>query len=357
MTLEIRGVKVGLGAPCYIVAEAGSNHNGSLPQALRLIDVAARAGASAVKFQTFQARRLYPRSAGTSDYLGDPTPIYDIIQAMEMPPAWLPTLRDHAHAAGLAFISSPFHEEAVGLLEPYVDAFKVASYELTHAPLLSEVCRTGKPLILSTGASTLVEVDRAVQLLRGAGCRELVLLQCTASYPTPLEAVNVRALVTLRETFGLPAGLSDHSRDPMVAPMVAAALGAAVIEKHFTLSNQLPGPDHPFAVEPDELARLVAAVRAVEQALGSGAKEVDATEEELRSFARRSIFTVSPVRAGEPFTRANVDVLRHGKLAAGLPPEQLGTVLASVAARDLPAEQVLTAEDLALADGAAAGEG
>ena len=160
-TFRIRDRLLGIGQPCYLVAEAGSNHNGSLSRALRLIRVAAEAKADAIKFQTFSAKRLYPRSAGTSDYLGDPTPIYDIIEAMEMPPEWLPQLADAAHDAGLAFLSSPFHEEAVELLAPHVDAFKIASYELTHTPLLREVAKRGKPLILSSGASTAAEVAKA----------------------------------------------------------------------------------------------------------------------------------------------------------------------------------------------------
>ncbi|MCC6214420.1 MAG: N-acetylneuraminate synthase family protein [Polyangiaceae bacterium] len=346
-SFEIHGRRVGDGEPCYIIAEAGSNHNGSLEAALRLIDAAADARADAVKFQTFEARRLYPRTAGTSDYLGDPTPIFDIIRAMELPSEWLPRLRDHAHARGIAFISSPFHEEAVSALEPWVDAFKVASYELTHRPLLRAVAARGMPVLLSTGASDLDEIAGAVEALREAGCTCLVLLQCTAAYPTPPEAANVRAMVTLRSRFGLPTGLSDHTRDPVAAPVAAAALGAAVIEKHFTLSNRLPGPDHAFAVEPRELARLVARVRDVERVLGSGEKAVHAVEGELREFARRSIFTTAPIRAGERFTRENVDVLRHGKLGGGLAPAELERVLGATAARDVEAERAVVEDDLA----------
>jgi sialic acid synthase SpsE len=345
-TCQIFGKTVGIGQPCFVVAEAGSNHNGSFETALRLIDAAADAGADAVKFQTFEAKRLYPKSAGRSDYLKNETPIFDIIKAMEMPAEWLPKLCEHAHARGLAFISSPFHEEAVALLDPYVDAFKIASYELTHEPLLAAVAGRHKPVILSTGASTVDEARRARDVLERAGCNELLVLQCTASYPTPLEAANVRALVTLREALGVPTGLSDHTRDPTVAPMTAAALSAAMIEKHFTLSNRLPGPDHAFAVEPDELALLVRRVREVETVVGTGTKEVHAVEHELRSFARRSVFTTRAIRNGERFTRDNVDILRHGKLASGLAPSELERVLGAVAARDLPAETPVQEADL-----------
>jgi N-acetylneuraminate synthase len=345
---EIRGRVVGEGAPCYIVAEAGSNHNGSLEMALKLVDVASEAGADAVKFQTFKAKRLYPKSAGSSDYLGDERSIFDIIAAMEMPEAWLPELSARAHAAGMAFISSPFHEDAVAVLDPYVDAFKIASYEMNHTPLLREVARCGKPVIMSTGASHLDEVHASLEVLRAEGCEDVVVLQCTAAYPAPLEAVNVRALVTLRESLGVASGLSDHSSDPVIAPMTAAALGANLIEKHYTLSKLLPGPDHAFAIEPEGLARLVASVRAVEMALGTGDKKVQAVENELRSFARRSVFAIASIAKGEPFTRDNVDVLRNGKLVPGLPPDWLDRVLTATAARDITLDKALTEDDLVL---------
>jgi N,N'-diacetyllegionaminate synthase len=345
---EIRGRAVGLGEPTFLIAEAGSNHNNSLDIALRLVDAAADAGADAVKFQTFQADRLYAKNAGRSEYLGDERSINDIIRSLEMPAEWLPLLRDAAHARGLAFLSTPFHEEAVELLEPIVDAFKVASYELSHHPLLQRVAATGKPLILSTGAHTVDEIAADREVLAEAGNEALVLLQCTAAYPAPPESVNVRALVTLRERFGLPTGLSDHSRDPVTAPAAAAALGAAVIEKHFTLSNRLPGPDHPFAVEPHELTRLVRRVRDTEVVLGTGAKEVVGAERELRHFALRSVFTTRPVQAGERFSRDNVDVLRRGTHAAGLSPDALGDVLRAVAARDLDEGMPLQRADLEL---------
>lgn len=345
-SFKIYNRTIGQGRPVFVIAEAGSNHNGDLGMALELIDAAARAGADAVKFQTFAADRLYPKSAGTSDYLGSETPIYDIIAAMEMPHEWLPSLRDRAHDADLAFISSPFHEEAVELLDPFVDAFKIASYELTHEPLLEAVAARRRPVILSTGASTLSESRAAVEKLRSCGCEALVVLQCTAAYPTPLEAANVRAMATLARELGVLTGLSDHTRDPTAAPAAATALGAVVIEKHFTLDNELPGPDHAFAVEPDELRRLVKAVRRTEAVLGSGSKEVDPVENELRHFARRSIFATRPISKGEAFSRDNVDVLRHGKLAAGLGPETLDRVLRSVAARDIEAESSLQPGDL-----------
>ncbi len=338
---------VGDGEPCYIVAEAGSNHNGSFDQAMRLIDVAAEAGADAVKFQHFKAAKLYPRSAGESDYLKTPKPIYDVIHEMETPDDWVPRLAAYCRERGVAFLSSPFDEASADVLESHVPAFKVASYEMTHVPLLRHIARKGKPMIVSTGTATLDEVLHSVEVIRSTGNDQILLLQCTASYPTPLEAVNARALVALREATGLPTGLSDHSRDPIVAPIVAVGLGACLIEKHFTLSNRLPGPDHQFAIEPHELAELVRRVREAERVVGHGRKEVLSAEEELRAFARRSIFATRSIVAGEKLSVDNIAVLRCGKLGFGLAPEQYESVLGHTAQRAIAADALIQLEDLA----------
>jgi len=337
---------VGEGAPVYIVAEAGSNHNGSLDQALQLIDVAAAAGADAVKFQHFKADKLYPKSAGESDYLNTSRSIYDIIHDMETPDAWVPRLADYCRKKGLAFLSSPFDEASADLLDPYVPAFKVASYEMTHAPLLRHVARKRKPVIISTGAASINEVLWATEAVRAEGNDQIIVLQCTAKYPTPFHAVNARAIESLRNATGLPAGFSDHTRDPIVAPVVAVALGACLIEKHFTLSNSLPGPDHAFAVEPHELKALVQRVREAEQALGHGRKETLSEEQELRTFARRSIFAIRDIRVGEQLSWNNVAVLRCGKLGFGLPPTSLEAVIGRAAAKPISAEALIRMEDL-----------
>jgi len=337
---------VGDGEPVYIVAEAGSNHNGNLEQALRLIDVATEAGADAVKFQHFKAAKLYPKSAGESDYLKIKRPIYDIIHDMETPDEWVPRLADYCRTKGLMFLSSPFDEASADLLEPYVPAFKVASYEMTHEPLLRHIARKRKPMIISTGTASLEEVLRAVGVIRSEGNEHIIVLQCTAKYPTPLEAVNARAVVSLRGATGLLTGLSDHSRDPILAPVVAVALGACLIEKHFTLDNHLPGPDHAFAIEPDELKALVQRVREAERALGDGRKEPLPEEQELRAFARRSIFATHDIQIGERLSACNVAVLRCGKLGLGLAPESLEQVIGRTAAKLIFAEALIRIEDL-----------
>ena len=342
MRLQVDDRWVGDGEPCYVIAEAGSNHNGSLEHARALIDVAAEAGADAVKFQGFRARTLYPRTAGKSEYLGDPRSIYDIIAAMELSPTWLPTLAAHCRARGVHFLCTPFDEEWVELLDPYVPAFKLASYELSHLPLARTVLARGKPVFASTGAHTLDEVRPLLELAREVGNPRLVVLQCTAAYPTPPHAVNARAIATLRTATGHLVGLSDHSRDPVIAPVVAVALGACVIEKHFTLSNRLPGPDQGFAVEPGELGRLVRAVREAEAVLGTGDKTVLPVEDELRRFALRSVFAVRAIGAGEMFSADNVRVLRNGDNPAGLPPSVYSRLLGRRATRAVAADVPIT---------------
>ena len=328
---------IGAGELCYVIAEAGSNHNGHLGQALALIDVASEAGADAVKFQGFRARTLYPENAGKSGYLKDERSIYEIIEAMEMPFEWLPVLADHCRARSVDFLCAPFDEAWVDALDPYVPAFKVASYELTHLPLVRRVLERGKPTFISTGASVLAEVMRVVARAREIGNEQIVLLQCTAAYPTPPADVNARAIVTLREATGCLVGLSDHSRDPVIAPVVAVALGAVVIEKHFTLSNRLPGPDQRFAVEPGELTELVRAVREAQAVLGSGAKQVLAVERELHGFARRSVFSVRAIGVGEAFSEENIRVLRNGANPPGLAPEEYPRLMGKRAACDIAA--------------------
>jgi N,N'-diacetyllegionaminate synthase len=332
---------------CYVIAEAGSNHNGEWDLAEKLVDVAATAGADAVKFQLFRAEKLYPREAGKADYLADDTDIYEIVARMELPEEWLPRLESLCVDRGIDFLVTPFDEASADAIEPYVAAYKIASYELTHGPLIRHVARKSKPLIISTGAADVDEIAEALAAAREAGAKEIVLLQCTAAYPAKLEALNVGSITDIRERFGVPVGLSDHSTDPVLAPILAVALGAAVIEKHFTLDHDLPGPDHRFALEPDDLARLVTAIRDAETARGSARKEVHSDELELRAFARRSIFTLKDVDAGDLLDANAVGVLRRGKRGEGLPPSALPDVLGRRAARAIAAGSPLSTDDIA----------
>jgi N-acetylneuraminate synthase len=344
--LTIGTRRVGPGNPLYFIAEAGSNHNRDLDQAFRLIDVAVKAGADAVKFQTFRADKLYPRNAGITKYLKVPKSIHEIIRELEMPFEWIPRLADYCRERGIDFMSTPFDEESADALAPYVPAFKIASYEMTHHTLVQHCARKGKPLIVSTGTANLDEVREVVDAVRMMGVSELAILQCTAKYPAPLSALNLRTISTMACELGVVVGLSDHSREPLPGPMAATALGACIIEKHFTLRNDLPGPDHAYALEPHELAEVIRKIREVEQSLGTGIKEPPPEEQELRHFARRSLFTWRDVPKGERLTVANMAALRCGELPYGMHPRDFVRMLGRPVRRSLSAGTTLRLDDV-----------
>jgi N-acetylneuraminate synthase len=334
-TFEIDGRPVGPGEPTFVIAEAGSNHNGDLETAKQLIDVAVEAGADAVKFQTFRAEEMYVEDSGEVEYLDDQRSIYDIIESMEMPHEWIPELHDYCVEQDIYFLSTPFDERSAELLSEYVPAWKVASYTSSHHPFLRTLAQSDKPLIMSTGAHELDEVRESVEVIEGAGAAGLALLQCVAAYPTPIEEINVRFVETLADEFGVPVGLSDHTLDPVTAPAAAVALGANVIEKHITLDKSMEGPDHQFALEPDQLAEMVAAIRDTEAALGTGEKFVLDVESELHDKARRAVHAVEDIAAGDEITADNVKVLRPGERDAGLHPKFYDELLGKTAARDI----------------------
>jgi N,N'-diacetyllegionaminate synthase len=348
--VQIGNRSVGDGKPCYIIAEAGSNHNGSLALAEELVAVAAEAGADAVKFQTFTADAMYARESASVDYLsrlGITKPIYEIIADIEMPRDWIPRLADCCSRHGIAFLSTPFDNGAADLLAPYVPAFKIASYELTHIPLIRYVSTIGKPMILSTGAATIPEIEEAVKEVRAVSTAGVILTQCTARYPAEPESINLRVLPALAERFAVPVGLSDHSRHHLWAPLAAVAAGASVLEKHFTLSRRLPGPDHSFAIEPGELTEMIAGVREVERVLGTSDKQVQEVEQELVNF-RRGIFSARPLRKGEEITLDAMIILRRsGQPATDVSPADLDRLVGRRAARDLPAQALLSMADFA----------
>ncbi|WP_336024889.1 N-acetylneuraminate synthase family protein [Halobellus salinisoli] len=327
---------VGPDESAFVIAEAGSNHNGNLDIAKELIDVAVDAGADAVKFQTFRAKDLYVEESGEVEYLDDDRSIYEIIESMEMPYEWIPELHDYCLNREIQFMSTPFDERSAAELEEYVPAWKVASYTSSHIPFLEYLADTGKPIIMSTGAHELEEVAESVTALREAGASKLVLLQCVAAYPTPISEINVSVVKTLQDEFDVPTGLSDHTLDPVTAPSAAAVLGASVVEKHFTLDKSMEGPDHEFALEPDELDQMVTAIRDTEASLGSGEKRVLEVEQELHEKARRAIHTVRDIDAGEELTEENMKVLRPGEQESGLHPKFYDELVGTTALRDIP---------------------
>ena len=337
---------VGPDEPAFVIAEAGSNHNGNLDTAKELIDVAADVGADAVKFQTFRAEDLYVEESGEVEYLDDERSIYEIIESMEMPYDWIPKLHNYCLERGIQFMSTPFDERSATELAEYVSAWKVASYTSSHIPFLEYLADTDKPIIMSTGAHELDEVAESVAALREAGASELVLLQCVAAYPTPISDINVGVVETLQETFNVPTGLSDHTLDPVTAPSGAVALGASVIEKHFTLDKSMEGPDHEFALEPDELDRMVTAIRDTEAALGTGEKRVLDVEQELHDKARRSIHVVEDIEVGEKLTEKNLKVLRPGEQKSGLHPKFYDEIVGMSALRDIPQGAGISWDDI-----------
>jgi N-acetylneuraminate synthase len=345
-TFEIGDRAVGPDEPTYVIAEAGSNHNGSLETAHELIDVAADAGADAVKFQMFRADDLYVEDSGSVEYLDDGRSIYDIIESMEMPYEWIPDLYEHCLDRDVHFLSTPFDERSAAHLEEYVPAWKVASYTSSHHPFLRHLSDTDKPVIMSTGAHGHEEVSDSVSVLREAGVDALVLLHCVAAYPTPMADANVRVVETLRESFDTQSGLSDHTLDPVVAPSAAVTLGATVVEKHFTLDNTMEGPDHEFALEPDGLDHMVTVIRDTERVLGSGDVRVLDVEEELHEKARRGIHAVENVVAGETITEDDVRVLRPGERERGLHPRFYDEVIGKTAAYDIESGKGIEWSDL-----------
>ena len=330
----------------WVVAEAGVNHNGRADLALRLVDAAADAGADAVKFQTFTAEALATPDAPQAAYQAArsrSTSQQEMLRALELPAQDLRACRDRALERGIIFLSTPFDLRAVALLlDLGVPAFKIGSGDLTNLLLLRAVAAHGLPMLISTGMSTLDEVAAAMADIQGHGDPPVVLLQCTSAYPAAPADANLAAMSTLRRTFSVPVGFSDHTVGIAVA-VAAAALGAAVIEKHLTLDRTLPGPDHAVSLEPGEMERLVTAVRDAHLARGDGVKAPKPEEDDVRMVARRSLAVTRLVRRGETLRAADLDARRP---ADGLSPLLVDEVVGRRAARILHPGDALQAGDL-----------
>lgn len=345
MHVRIGSREVGPGRPCYVIAEAGANHDRDLDVARRLIDVAAEAGADAVKFQTYSGRTLYSTKTPRFEYLGElgAKPPHELLDEIALPRDWQPVLATHCRDAGIEFLSSPFDRRAVDELDALdVAAFKIASFELVDLPLIGYAAAKRRPMILSTGMATLGEVEEAVETARAAGAGGICLLQCASLYPAPPEVMNLRAIATMRAAFGVPVGLSDHTLGTHVAP-AAVAIGADLVEKHFTLDRTRVGPDHPFAVEPAELKELVARIRDVEAALGDGHKRGPSEAEmaEMYGKARRSVVAACAIPAGTPITREMLTVKRPG---FGIKPKFIDALVGRRARVDIDEDEVVTWE-------------
>jgi N,N'-diacetyllegionaminate synthase len=326
-------------AQVFIIAEAGVNHNGSVELALKLIDEAKTSGADAVKFQTFRADRLAARSAPKAQYQERTTATdesqFVMLERLQLDAAAHRRLIEHCSEIGIQFLSSPFDQDSADLLASMdMPIYKVPSGEITNLPFLEHVAQKKRPMILSTGMSTLEEVAEAVHTIRAAGVSDLTLLHCVTEYPAPYAEINLRAMQTLKSAFDLPVGYSDHSLGIEIA-IAAVAMGAVVIEKHFTLDRSLPGPDHAASLEPAELKQMVAAIRHVESSLGSGIKAPAPCELANISIARKSIVAARSLPAGHRLQNGDLDIKRPGSgLAPKLLPSLIGRTLRSRIEKD-----------------------
>jgi len=326
----------------YIIAEAGVNHNGSFEMAKRLIEVAKEAGVDAVKFQTWKTELLVTPDSQLAQYQKvnntETTSQFEMLKKLELSYQQFRELKAYAEEVGIEFLSTPDEKESADFLNEIVAVFKIGSGELTNLPFLKHIATFGKPVILSTGMGSMEEVKVAVNAISSVLDRDkITLLHATTQYPTPLEEVNLRAMITLRDYFGLKVGYSDHTLGIEVS-VAAVAMGAEVIEKHFTLDKSLPGPDHKASLDPLELADMVVALRNVEKALGNGVKQATSSERENINIVRKSIVALMDIRKGEEFNASNLTIKRPG---SGISPDNWDKVIGQIAERDFQKDELI----------------
>ena len=326
----------------YIIAEAGDNHNGDFNTALKLVDVAKRAGADCVKFQTFVTEEIISKYAEMAEYqkknTGKEESQFEMVKRLELSFDEFRKIKEYCDRVGIQFLSTPFDLKSVDFLnELGVPFFKIPSGEITNYPYLIKIARTGKPVVMSTGMCEPDEILAAINVLEKNGSGEITLLHCNTEYPTPLKDVNLYAMRTMKKMFGKKVGYSDHTKGIEV-PVAAVALGACVIEKHFTLDKNMPGPDHKASLEPDELGRMVKNIRNIEIALGDGVKRVSESERKNIAIARKSIVARRNIQEGEILTEENLAVKRPG---TGINPMQWMEVLGTRAVRDFKEDELI----------------
>ena len=326
----------------YIIAEAGDNHNGDFNTALKLVDVAKRAGADCVKFQTFVTEEIISKYAEMAEYqkknTGKEESQFEMVKRLELSFDEFRKIKEYCDRVGIQFLSTPFDLKSVDFLnELGVPFFKIPSGEITNYPYLIKIAHTGKPVVMSTGMCEPDEILAAINVLEKNGSGEITLLHCNTEYPTPLKDVNLYAMRTMKKMFGKKVGYSDHTKGIEV-PVAAVALGACVIEKHFTLDKNMPGPDHKASLEPDELGRMVKNIRNIEIALGDGVKRVSESERKNIAIARKSIVARRNIQEGEILTEENLAVKRPG---TGINPMQWMEVLGTRAVRDFKEDELI----------------
>ena len=328
----------------FIIAEAGSNwksgsYEEDLEQAKKLIKIASKAGADAVKFQTYKADTVYAYNAGNSNYLAEQginKEINEIFEYLSMPYEMISELSQICNDEKIIFMSTPFSVEDAKQIDPFVSLHKIASFEINHVRLIEFLSKTEKPILISTGASTFDEIDFAVNLIKNNKNNEIGLLQCTSKYPTPIESLNLSTIPKMKERYNIPIGFSDHSVEPLIGPLTAVGLGATIIEKHFTLDKNLPGPDHSFAITPQELELMVKSIRQADKTKGNGKKIILNEEQELLLFAKRRIQAIKDIRKGDILKEGfNFEVLRPGNRIRGLEPRFLDKINGAKSTKDV----------------------
>jgi N,N'-diacetyllegionaminate synthase len=327
----------------FVIAEAGSNwkvgtFDEDIQMAKKLIKTAKESDADAVKFQTYKSETVYVKNAGKSDYLsknGIDENINDIFDRLSMPYEMIPELSEYCKKLNIKFMSTPFSVEDAKNINPFVEIHKIASFEINHIRLLEFISKTKKPIIVSTGASTFNEIDFAMEIFKKNN-NEVAFLQCTSKYPSPINALNLSVIPKIKQRYNVPVGLSDHSIDPIIAPLVAIGFGANIIEKHFTLDKNLKGPDHSFALDPIELKQMITNIRNADASKGNGKKEILNEEKELREYATRSIQAIKKIKKGEIFKEGeNIEVLRSGNRKRGIEARFLESIIGKQATQDI----------------------
>ena len=344
--IKIGNKLIGKGTPCFIIAEAGVNHNGNINLAKRLIDVAKEAGVDAVKFQTFKAENLVTETAEVADYqkknIGKKETQLKMLKKLELREEDFFELRKYCNKKQIIFLSTPHTENAVDFLEPLVPAYKIGSGDLTNIPFLEKIAKKRKPIILSTGMANLKEVRGAVKTIKKTRNNKIILLHCTVSYPCPLEEVNLRAIQTLKKEFNLLVGYSDHTLGILV-PIMAVTLGARVIEKHFTLDKNLPGPDHKASIGPEELKKMVMAIRNAEKVLGSSIKKPTKSEEKIKKVGRKSIVAKVDIPKG---TKIIQDMLIIKRPGTGIEPRHINMIVGRKTKKDIKSNELISFKKL-----------
>lgn len=325
----------------YIISEAGVNHNGSFELACKLVDAAKAAGVDCIKFQTFKSKNLVSHTAQKAEYqkvtTGDSSQ-QDMLKKLELSYDEFIALKEYCDKVGITFLSTPFDFDSIDFLNSIDMPFwKIPSGEVTNLPYLLALAKTGKPVVMSTGMCEMTEIEAAINVLKENGTKEIKLLHCNTEYPTPFEDVNLKAMQTMRDAFGLEVGYSDHTKGIEV-PVAAVALGATVIEKHFTLDRNMEGPDHKASLEPDELAAMVSSIRHIEKALGTGDKTPSPSEQKNITVARKSIVAKKDIKAGDELTVENITVKRPG---TGISPMKWFDVLGTKAIRDFAEDELI----------------